>query len=260
MFLATMAAAVYMLCISLLVIIVEQITGMWGFMERAVDDYTDMLTSSAVPVPIYEWASSYPLEGPSSLSFATWLFLLLVPGPLTLGLSTIWLRVIRGQQVFADMVFSGFNNFMRALLLHFVRGLLMFIWAIFLIIPGVIAYYRYSLAFFLLVDNPEMSPFVAINMSKYYMIGNKGNRFFLDLSFIGWFVLAMIVFVFLSNVVVAGIASPTLFSNMLVMGILGSIILAPLCAYRGVAAAEYYHRVICKNPDSFKDPLMLPGV
>jgi len=260
MLLATVAAAVYMLCISLPIIFVEQITGLWAFMEHAVDDYFVMLMNDPSPAPLYEWASSYAGEGPSTLSFATWLFLLLVPGPLTLGLSTIWLRVIRGQEVFADMVFSGFSNFIRALLLHFIRGLFMFIWAIFFIIPGVIAYYRYSLAFFLLVDNPEMSPFVAINLSKYYMIGNKGNRFFLDLSFIGWFAVAMIVFVFLSNVIVASLDTVSLFSNMLVMGILGSVILAPLSAYRGVAAAEYYHRVTCNDPDSFKDPLQLPGV
>ena len=46
-------------------------------------------------------------------------------------------------------------------------------------------------------------------------------------------------------------AEVPVFSVQIVSTILGALILAPLCAYRGVTAAEYYHRVICKNPASF---------
>jgi len=262
--LVTLAAAAYMLCLSLPVIIVEQITGLWGFLERAADEYIVLLANDPNPASIYEWAGSISTEGQGTFSFATILFLLLVPGPLTLGMSIIWLRLLRGQKVFADMVFSGFGNFARSFLLNFLRTLLMALWAILFLIPGVIAYYRYSFAFFLLADNPQMSPIMAINLSKYYMRGNKASRFFLDLSFLGWFILAMIVLVFASSIALDIIAAETyttsLFMSQLVISIIGSFILAPLSAYRGLSAAEYYHRVICQKPDSFKDPLLLPGV
>jgi len=254
------SAVVYMLCLSVPIIIVEQITGLWSFLERAADDYLAQMANDPTPASIYEWAQSY--QGQGSVSLATWLFLLLVPGPLTLGLSAIWLRVVRKQESYPDMVLSGFGNFFRAMLLHFTRSVFMALWAILFIIPGIVAYYRYSLAFFLLIDNPDMAPLAAISLSKYYMRANKGNRFFLDLSFLGWFALAAVVLAFASGYAMdflnfAGVTS-SLFLSQLVTGILGSVIFAPVYAYRGVAAAEFYHRVICRDPASFKDPLKLP--
>jgi len=254
------SAAVFILCLSLPIIIVEQITGLWDMLERAVDEYLSELMNSSSPVSIYEWAQNYPY--PQGISIATLLFVLMVPGPLTLGLSVIWLRVIRGQDAFADMIFSGFGNFFRAMLLNLIRCVFMAIWAILFIIPGIIAYYRYSLAFFLLADDPKMSPFTAIALSKYYMRDNKGNRFILDLSFIGWFAASAILFALSTGLVADIIASAgyvlSLFINQLIMSVLGAVIFAPVVAYRCVAAAEYYHRAICKDPAGFKDTLKLP--
>jgi len=258
--LAFASALIYMLCVSLPVIIVEQITGLWTFIERATNEYLAQLSGNPNPASIFEWAQSY--EGMGGVSLATFFYLLLVPGPLTLGISVIWLQIIRRREAFADMVFSGFGNFLRAMLLNFVRCLLMALWAILFVIPGIIAYYRYSLAFFLIADNPSMPPFYTINLSKYYMQGNKGNRFLLDLSFIGWVCVAYIAYSFGGELITAIIAASgytvTLFINLLVSCILGSAILSPLFAYRCVAAAEYYHRVTCQDPQSFKDPLKLP--
>ena len=256
------AAAAFTLCLSLPVIVVEQITGLWGILERATDDYLKLLASSPTAVSIYEWAQSYPNQGNLNFSVATWLFLLLVPGPLTLGLSTVFLRVLRGQDTYADMVFSGFGNFVRAMFLNLIRTVFIALWSILFVIPGIIAYYRYNIAFFLLADNPEMSPFTAISLSKYYMRENKGNRFVLDLTFIGWFIVASIAMSLISGMVAdiidASGTTVTFFISQLITCIVGAVVMAPVFAYRGIAAAEYYHRVICRDPASFKDPLKLP--
>jgi len=237
---------------------VEQISGLWDILERATDSYLAEIAGDPNPMSVYEWASHYP--EPVGFSLATFFFLLLVPGPLTLGLSLIWLRVIRGQVCYADMVFSGFGNFFRSMMLNLIRCVFIALWSILLFIPGVIAYYRYSQAFFLLVDNPSMTPYTAIALSKYYMRDNKGNRFVLDLSFIGWFVLSAFILYFLNNLTIVIIVfngyEASFFISQMVMCGLGSVIFAPLVAYRGVAAAEYYHRVICAAPDSFEDPLL----
>ena len=254
------SAAIYMLCLNLPIIVVEQITGLWDILERAMNDYISFAASNPTNAAIYEWFQSYPYQG--TFSIATYIFLLLVPGPLTLGLSVIFLRALRGQPVFADMVFSGFGNFFRAMMTNFIRIVFIALWSILLLVPGVIAYYRYSFVFFLLADNPTMSPFTAFALSKYYMKQNKGSRFLLDLSLIGWLFLSAIALGLLSDAVtamlVAGGYATTLFSSELVSGILGAIVMAPLCVYRGIAGAEYYHRVICRDPRSFEDPLMLP--
>lgn len=50
---------------------------------------------------------------------------------------------------------------------------------------------RYNLAFFLLVDYPQMGALEAFRESARLMEGNKGRMFYLYLSFIGWGLLGM---------------------------------------------------------------------
>ena len=93
------------------------------------------------------------------------------------------------------------------------------------------------------------------------MHGNKSNRFLLDLSFIGWFILATVILSLINGSTVSILTNgdtATLFTMQMVSVILSSFIYAPLYAYRGVAAAEFYHRVICKDPRTFTDVLQLP--
>ena len=64
--------------------------------------------------------------------------------------------------------------------------LIFLLWSLLLIIPGIVAAYRYSMAFYILNDNPEMSAKAALDESKRMMAGYKGKLFCLQLSFIGW--------------------------------------------------------------------------
>ena len=59
-------------------------------------------------------------------------------------------------------------------------------------IPGIIAAYRYSMATYIMAENPDMKAMEAIEASKQMMSGNKFRLFCLDLSFIGWDILGMI--------------------------------------------------------------------
>lgn len=73
-----------------------------------------------------------------------------------------------------------------------------FIIALILIIASaiwaVILSYKYMYATMELAYNPEKSPKEVVNKSGEYMNGNKGKAFWLDLSFIGWFILTALLF------------------------------------------------------------------
>ena len=60
------------------------------------------------------------------------------------------------------------------------------------VIPGIIAAYRYRFALFNLYENPEISAFQALDMSKRQTAGYKAQLFLLDFSYIGWLLLAAI--------------------------------------------------------------------
>lgn len=109
-----------------------------------------------------------------------------------LGMSMVFLKISRGEDVAIKNLFDGFLNFWKAFGLSFMIGLFTFLWSLLLIVPGIIAGLRYSMAFFILADNPDIGIMDAIRLSKDMTYGYKGELFVLGLSFIGWAILASI--------------------------------------------------------------------
>lgn len=120
------------------------------------------------------------------------IFMLLVSGALLLGLMKFFLALVRRQNSSAGQVFSGFEYFGKAFLLFLVYSLFIFLWTLLFIIPGIIASYRYSQAFYLLADDPKMGVMDCLRTSSAMMRDNKFKLFCVDLSFIGWLILAAI--------------------------------------------------------------------
>ena len=82
--------------------------------------------------------------------------------------------------------------FGRIILLNILTNLFVMLWSLLFVIPGLIAIYRYRMALYLLLDHPEMSVMQCIRQSKQMMKGHKGELFVMDLSFLGWAILATI--------------------------------------------------------------------
>lgn len=51
------------------------------------------------------------------------------------------------------------------------------------------------MALYIMLDNPQLSALDCIRASKQMMDGRKGELFVLDLSFLGWYLLALFPFV-----------------------------------------------------------------
>lgn len=135
------------------------------------------------------------------------LYTLLVGGPFTLGYSVFMLSIFRNMSADASQVFSGFEFYGKATGLFCMMAIFITLWSFLLIIPGIIAALRYSQAFFILADNPELGIFECINRSKLMMYGNKGKLFLLLLSNIGWYILASVPVIIYSNLMTKDIAS-----------------------------------------------------
>jgi uncharacterized membrane protein len=112
--------------------------------------------------------------------------LLIIGGPLSLGFYGYFLRKARGEEAAIENLFDGFNDFVRSLVLFLLQFVFITLWSMLLIVPGVIKTMSYSMAFFILRDNPGMSGMDAITASRKMMNGHKVKLFCLCLSFIGW--------------------------------------------------------------------------
>ena len=116
----------------------------------------------------------------------------IVGGAFTLGFMTLLLTFFRTKRVDYSLNFEGFSFFGKAFLLQLLIWVKTFLWSLLFVIPGIIAYYRYSQAFYILADNPDYSVTRCVEESKRLMQGNKLRLFCLELSFIGWGFLAAI--------------------------------------------------------------------
>lgn len=130
----------------------------------------------------------------SFIPFVSWIATLLVSLPLAYGFTIMLLNVVRGSDVQLDTIGEGFKDYGRILGTMLLSSVYQFLWALLLIVPGIIKGYSYALTPYLLKDHPELKFNAAIEESMRLMSGNKMRLFLLDLSFIGWFLLGLITF------------------------------------------------------------------
>lgn len=164
-------------------------------------------------------------------------YIILVGGAFSLGISLFFLASFRGHQVGSKDVFLGFERFGKALGLMVYQSIFIFLWSLLFIIPGIIAAIRYSQAFFVLADDPEKGIRDCMNESKMMMKGNKGKYFLLSLSFIGWYLLTGI-----PGGIVSGIAS-AMSDSALITGataVIAQLFIAPVTAYLYSTYAGFY--------------------
>lgn len=117
---------------------------------------------------------------------------IIIAGPLVLGLIICFMRLVRRESFRFENLFDGFKNFKSAFLTQLLMSIFIFLWTLLLIIPGIIAGYKYSMAFYILNDNPEIGAMEALKASKEMMNGYKWKLFCLQLSFIGWALLSIL--------------------------------------------------------------------
>ncbi|HIV85261.1 MAG TPA: DUF975 family protein [Candidatus Monoglobus merdigallinarum] len=134
------------------------------------------------------------------------IILLAVSGAISYGVSKYMLTFVRQGSADLGYIFCGFSNgfgtFLRTFVLALLMDIFVFLWSLLFIIPGIIASYRYALAYYIMADDDSISAIDAIRKSTQMMIGHKWKLFCLQLSFIGWYVLCTITcgigFIFLA--------------------------------------------------------------
>ncbi|WP_348920567.1 DUF975 family protein [Enterococcus rotai] len=118
------------------------------------------------------------------------------------GISWTFLDLLRGKKQkitpFSD-AFRGFAGpvILGVICISLLTLVFVTLWSLLLIIPGIIKGYSYSQAYFVYYDGYEETGvrpgfLDSITRSRKLMKGYKGQLFLLDLSFIGWHILAML--------------------------------------------------------------------
>ena len=165
----------------------KQLRGAWGKMAFAFFIYFSINI-----ICTYAFSERSPLYNPALDSFMKMVYIILF-GPFYLGFfAGFFLKRIRGEEIQTENMFDGFNLFLPSLLTGLLMITFLVLWSLLLIIPGIIKNISYSMTFHIMYDNPKIKPLEALRKSEIMMKGYKMKKFYLDLSFIGWYFLGFI--------------------------------------------------------------------
>ena len=122
----------------------------------------------------------------------TWALSLL----LQFGIFAFYYDIACKRPLYYKRLFFGFTNgFMHAVNVFCTQlliGIFIILWALLLIVPGIMKAFSYSMSLYILIDHPEYSPLEVIKKSKEMMYGHRMELFILELRFIPWFLLVLV--------------------------------------------------------------------
>ena len=155
----------------------EALRGLWG--SSAVMTFVYYVLAAAAGV-----ALDKAVHGAGSTLAAIALM------PMAYALNIAFLRLYRKDPQELGYLFQEFNS--RVYLTSLLATAYTLLWFMLLIIPGIIKAYSYSMTYYVMEDNPDLSGDKAIEESMRLMKGHKWELFCLHLSFIGWALLCIL--------------------------------------------------------------------
>lgn len=110
------------------------------------------------------------------------------------GYAKFNLNLVDKKNAAFETLFEYFSHWKTTTIARLLRALYVFLWSLLFIIPGIVAGFSYAMTDYILAENPELTADEAIAQSKELMMGNRFRLFCLQLSFIGWDILATLAF------------------------------------------------------------------
>ena len=120
----------------------------------------------------------------------TWLLI-----PFTVAMAGYYLNQIRGfNPTWQSLYKEGLDRYGKYFTVGFVTQVLIVLWTLLLIVPGIIKSYEYRFVHNIIHDNPNLSQSQARDLSRRMTDGFKADLFVLDFSFILWYILVGLTF------------------------------------------------------------------
>ena len=165
-------------------------------------------------------------DGAGALSIFIALLAMLLGTVLGAGYTLYCMAVSRGERAEFLTLFDGFSLAGRIIGLHLLTGVLVGLWSLLFVIPGIVAFYRYRFAPLYLYEHPERGILEALQESCRLTRGFKASLFALDLSYLGWGLVAYLPSVVVNFIYYTRLALNT-FSGVpeavVLPGVLGAI-------------------------------------
>lgn len=117
---------------------------------------------------------------------------LLLYGPLCLGYILYITALFDTRTDNLNLLFSGFNRFVQTMVAGLLYAIAVSIGMALLIVPGIILMCGFSMTFFIMAEDPNISGVDALKASWNMARGYKWDIFCFGLRFLGWFLLCLL--------------------------------------------------------------------
>lgn len=179
----------------------QALSGSWGMAVLGyvlyfilVMSFTLFLISSVFFVSVVGLASGANTQAAvGAMQSVAQLVELLVSGAFIVGFMGFFLGIAQENEARLELLFVGFRRFFKSFGVYFFYSLFILLWSLLLIIPGIIAAFRYAMVYFIIADDEECGVFEAFGRSKEMMKGNKWKFFCLHWRFFGWALLCVLI-------------------------------------------------------------------
>ena len=164
----------------------EQLRGKWAVAIGTVLVANILIDSDVM----YKVSEKFGLIG---LSISCSLISLFLGGVISVGLCKFLLDMTtKREEPRFETLFSQFNIYLKTLGLNILITLSVCIGTILFIAPGIIVGLMFSQSYYILSEDPSKSITQCIKESVDMMNGHKWDLFYLELTFIGWWLLTAI--------------------------------------------------------------------
>lgn len=140
-------------------------------------------------------ANAVMVAAPAELDSYGEIVSLLLAGPLQLGLCFFFLNLVKGKETRFELLFEGFKPLLTVLLAYAIITALTVIGLILLIVPGIVVALGFSMTYYIIAEDPEISFQTALEQSWKLTDGYKMELLELNLRFIPWYLLGLLCFI-----------------------------------------------------------------
>ena len=188
----------------------------------------------------------------SSQSFWAMIISFVLQAFVIVGYTTTMLNVARGKNIkLGDMLINWRLGF-KAICLVLLETIYIMLWGFVFVIPAIVKIYSYSMALYILVENPNKGLNECITESREMMDGYKFDLFAIELCFaaIGFVIgLVLVGVIVLPYLLAANLMSNSALSIALI-AVVGIIVLAVVIYFRSineVVCAHFYLKIAYKQ-------------
>ena len=140
-------------------------------------------------------ANAVMVVAPAELDSYGEIVSLLLAGPLQLGLCFFFFFFVKGKETRFELLFEGFKPLLTVLLAYAIITALTVIGLILLIVPGIVVALGFSMTYYIIAEDPEISFQAALEQSWKLTDGYKMELLELNMRFIPWYLLGLLCLV-----------------------------------------------------------------